>query len=572
MKNFILKNKIFLFSLFISLFFYIPYFLNGDYVRDDWAIYSLSKETLIDAYKGIYLSFTSRPILPFFYVLVSRIIENFQAVFALNIIMLMTSVYVLNYIFKSFFRNQFSNFIFLIILLFPLFSYTNIFSPGMQICGNLSLLLWSISIFFLKKFNKNKNLKYIYLSNIFLLLILLSYESTFPLFSLNVFYLSLLKEEKKFIFINIFYLLLSLLFALLIQKFIIPIFFEDISRFRINSNNFGYFAKILLLNLIIQFNVYFSALDLFFKSFFSGLYFKELLNSIFIFTLILLFCKNIIKKKNNYFNYKSKYFFLFLLLFFFLNGLMHAVALTIPQFYSYNNRSLIGMSVLLAFFVIIVDQKIINQNIKILFFLIKVFIIIFSLNIVKHFQLQYVDQKKVEIFNIKKIINNNNEILDSSSILIYSNNKNFFLKDIVSYENDNFDLDVRINNANINYSYFAKINIYDINYLKFCSVEFMRESFYKESLEKDFLNGKKIIAINRDISLEKYAFINNSIDLKTLFNCDSFLIPNNFQDKVLQVSKLLGFNDNRLYKFYVFENFFLDKFVTFTLIIIKFFK
>jgi hypothetical protein len=251
---------------------------------------------------------------------------------------------------------------------------------------------------------------------------------------------------------------------------------------------------------------------------------------------------------------------------------MHAVALTIPQFYSYNNRSLIGMSVLLAFFVIIIDQKIINQNIKIFFFLIKVFIIIFSLNMVKHFQFQYVDQKNIEIFNIKKIINNNNEILDSFSILIYSNNKNFFLKDIVTYENNNFDLDVRINNANINYSYFAKINIYDINYLKFCSAEFMKESFYKELLEKDFLNSKKIIAINRDISLEKFTYINNSIDLKRLFNCDSFLIPNNFQEKVLQVSKLLGFNDNRLYKYYVLENFFLDKFMTFALIIIKFFK
>jgi hypothetical protein len=194
------------------------------------------------------------------------------------------------------------------------------------------------------------------------------------------------------------------------------------------------------------------------------------------------------------------------------------------------------------------------------------------LNIVKHFQLQYVDQKNIEIFNIKKIVNNHNEILDSSSILIYSNNKNLFLKDIITYENNNFDLDVRINNAKINYSYFAKINLYYINYLKFCSAEFMRESSYKESLEKDFLNGKKIIAINRDISLEKYTFINNSIDLKRLFNCDSFLIPNNFQDKILQASKLLGFNDNRLYKYYVFENFFLDKFVTFALIIIKFFK
>ena len=83
---------------------------------------------------------------------------------------------------------------------------------------------------------------------------------------------------------------------------------------------------------------------------------------------------------------------------------------------------------------------------------------------------------------------------------------------------------------------------------------------------------KKIIAFNRDISLERYTYINNSNDLKTLFNCDSFLIPNNFQNKVLQVSKFLGFNDNRLYKYYVFENFFLDKFVTFALIIIKFFK
>jgi hypothetical protein len=100
----------------------------------------------------------------------------------------------------------------------------------------------------------------------------------------------------------------------------------------------------------------------------------------------------------------------------------------------------------------------------------------------------------------------------------------------------------------------------------------MRESFYNEKLEKDFFNSKKIIAINRDVSLEKYTYINNSIELKRLFNCDSFLIPNNFQEKVLQVSKLLGFNDKRFYKYYYFENFFLNKFMTFALIIIKFFK
>ena len=42
--------------------------------------------------------------------------------------------------------------IFITFLVFPFFSYTILYSPAMQGIGALSLLLWSISILYLKKY------------------------------------------------------------------------------------------------------------------------------------------------------------------------------------------------------------------------------------------------------------------------------------------------------------------------------------------------------------------------------------------------------------------------------------
>ena len=75
----------------------------------------------------------------------------------------------------------------------------------MQITGNLSVFLWSLSFYFHTNFiNKNKVSNFIIIK-FFLLLMLLTYESALPLLALNI--TTIFFFKKKYIYKYLLFLI-----------------------------------------------------------------------------------------------------------------------------------------------------------------------------------------------------------------------------------------------------------------------------------------------------------------------------------------------------------------------------
>ena len=157
MINYLKKNNELIIYILIFFVCYKNLFLYGDFVRDDWATKALYDLSFIDALKQIYPPFSNRPFTAIFFALTSRISESFLFYLVLNFFLIITSSYIIFLSFKFLkILNKFK-YLFIFFTLFPLFSYSVILSSGMQITGNLSVFLWSISFYFHTNFiNKNK--------------------------------------------------------------------------------------------------------------------------------------------------------------------------------------------------------------------------------------------------------------------------------------------------------------------------------------------------------------------------------------------------------------------------------
>lgn len=562
-KNIFFEKKFSLTLFCFLIILYMPFILYGDFVRDDWFLRDLNTKTSADAYYSLWGAFSNRPFAVIFFFITSRISDEFVFYALLNLIILFISIIIIFRSFEEFFEDSFIKITFLISMMIPIYSMTNLFSPAMQILGNVSLFIWSLSLLSQKIFFETQNKKYLFLSFIFITFMLLTYESAFPLLSLSVFF-PIFKKETKYFLVIFLITFLSVIVGFLIQKFFLPIFSDDISRFRIDDENIIFVIRLFLINIALQINIfflYFSNIHLALSDVFSN--YLLTIYSISIIIIFFSFLKVFQKQKLNFFIknnyvYNINFFSISLSIIFciFLISVMHTVAKSGVSFWGYNNRALLSLSVISCLLISLLYGK--TKYKKILKFFIFSFLIIKFLYLFA-FQLNHVSyshkisNKVVEISKLFRdkyegqvtaapIYFASNATNNKKTLIIFYSRKNFVdlkLFKKASYINDSFDFrylmedisdtffvsDYQIKN-NVNFfkknildhpkernganSGFYYIKGYHLNNFKYCNKN-MWDNYYRDYIMRDF---------DRDVYLI-YDY-DNKISKKNLIKIEKF--------------------------------------------------
>ena len=192
-------NKFFLLLIITG---YFPLFIFGYFIQDDLGVVSvLSNMKFTDAVNSICSVNNNRPLSCIYHATLTRLPQVYQFYFFINLLFYIFFVLNLIKIFDFIVDNIYLKKIFTIFLIFPFFSYTILYSPAMQSMGTFALLLWSISLIFLKKFINNNNKIDLFFSYFFLLSTFLVYESPFPLIALSLFFpLYFINNKNNFFF------------------------------------------------------------------------------------------------------------------------------------------------------------------------------------------------------------------------------------------------------------------------------------------------------------------------------------------------------------------------------------
>ena len=503
MINFIKKNLDFIIYLFIFVLFYKSLFFYGDFVRDDWSIKSLYHLNFLEALKGIFGPFSNRPFAALFFAITSRFSDEFIFYLSLNFVLIFISSYLI--ISSLYFINitkKIKNF-YIFLTLFPLFSYSVIFSSGMQITGNLSVLIWSFSFYLQNQFIKKNKFSLLIISNLFLLLMLLTYESALPLLSLNI--MSLFFFKRDLIFKYFFILILTIILGIIIQKVVIGNFYPDISRLRIENLSFNKILFYFFGNSVLLFNNFFVLFQNFFSSI-KNIYLNKLLFGEYLLIIILLYvviCNKTQSIKKNIVDKKEIILFSVtsLILCFLFIVLIHTLALSGTNIYGYNNRALISLSFILPLFLIIIGEVLKPKNSKILFFFYSL-VVFTSFILILDKNVEYVKYRNL---TVKKIISEYNENTDKKNYLLfidhYGHKDRIYQK--VTFINDNFDyrhlLEIESKNSLMGTS---------INKNKYCNKTFW-DSYFKTYIEKWFNKNNNIYVLDPKNSDFKFNLFND---------------------------------------------------------------
>ena len=296
--------------------------------------------------------------------LISFFKYDFQKYFFINI-----SIYFLyNLIIFKIIKNKYNKSIAVIIillLLFPNFNSSNIFSPAAQSLGVIALFFWSISFYLNYFFNIEKNIIKKNLSWIFFIISVLTYEVCFVLIFFNLFFHNnkiseIINSLIKFKLNKFFkYKEIRIFLLVLIIIFLYQVVFTKFTPFTV-SNRYRIFNSDTLFYIIeyshLPFSLIINSILIFKNSFFiSKSYFYILLIiliAFFSFKLINLNDLNSRKNKNNF--YFIILFSYFLFLFFFV------IASSIPTLEGYYNRAMGAYNFI---FITFVALLIINLNI-----------------------------------------------------------------------------------------------------------------------------------------------------------------------------------------------------------------
>lgn len=448
-------KSIFLNKTAYIIFFYLAFHIitskSLEFYYDDWFFVSILDNQLtlsekFDKLKNIYLV---RPVGLIYLSFLSLFsYENISSIYILNIIIWFSSGLVITKSIKKKIPTFSENF-FLIFFLFPSTSNTFIYSPIIQGLSTISIFLWSISIWFISKPNKNLN---VLLSIIFVLLSMFSYEITVSLLPINLLLYLIDKKIiyktfkiKLIIFLKIFVIFLILLFSFyLIQNFF-GIYSDE------GTIKYGLFEKDFFENLIKYFlkplELVFIEIPTFWIdgliNFINNYQFWDLVFIIFI-NLILI---NETKSKM-YNDFKFAILYNLLLSFVFIGiFLVYLIATSVPDLNGYYNRGLLGLHIFIIFFLIQIDfYK--NNFKKILIFLT---ILIVNMNLISFLEQNKIHKKNS--FIRKDIINKTAEIAGNHHLIFtnfdtYSKNK-YNLIPIFSDEVNDYS-------NSINYQYKGK--------------------------------------------------------------------------------------------------------------------
>ena len=556
--RFLKNNHLPILIIFFTSLIIFPLLFFGDFQQDDFYILSLNDLKFKDAFSKIILQFSNRPIAALIFSLISRFFDSYEYYILFNFLLIILSC---NFIIKSFqdyFDTNYIKLIFVFLCIVPIYSYSTIFSPGMQITGNLSVFFWSVSIFFLNKFIKTELLLNLIVSNIILILMFITYESAFPLIAISFFMPILNKKDSKLKLIS-FFLLFAILFSTFLQKIVLPeIFNQDISRFRSEGFSFRAFLLYMAANTLLFFNIFY----IFFQNFFLSL--KIIFNSYFLlaqYFLILFFFITLVfinyKKDKDikaWKKIKKSKIFSIIVMYALLLLFMHAIAKSAMNVYGINNRALVSLSFFIPLLFVFLF-KMINKKKYSMFIVLYFFIVISNYLPIQFNNINYISERNKSLRNIIDELNKNS--YDEKLFLYLDKGSINELYEYTTFINNNFDF---INMIGFKYKkYFNGDNIWGANITEniFCNKSYWN-LHYRDRIIERFKKTKSLIFIEKNsnnFTLKNFDdlnnfdyFINNKIICKNtnfyksylneIFNKNSnkdFIINSKFIEKNLDL-------------------------------------
>jgi hypothetical protein len=545
-KNYFKFIKFFAFYVVVIILVYSNYLLKNDFIIDDYAIISSKIFNFKDFYNSFLSAFANRPLAIIYYYIISRLDDKFIIYASISLSFYLISIAILFRVFDFLLNSETKKIIFFLTIIFQFFSYTNIYSPGMQSIGNFSLLLFVLSLFFFKSFLITKNY-YNYLISIVLIIVsLLIYESFFPLLIIYVMLPFFFKFNYKYFLYNLLIIFSVILVIFIYQKYFAILIYsaEDLSRFR--NTNFLKIIEFTILNIFVLIDFLFSQLYYAQKNiinlFNKNLYFEilKIIILFFIFTYFIL--KN---SQKNYNKIKFSLIFFLILGTIFLTLLMHSLANTVISPLDYNNRGLVALSILFPLSLILF-KNINFRNYKIKLSIQIFFILMYLTLLINFFSFQIYQNERYEIQKkVFKIISDLNLTKSNTFILT----KNYNLLDIekkFNYNNnyfDNFNKNSSIITAQLSGNIICNKDIFIFEKLKAAkknnitnfiiydvSNKYVENfSTYEEmhlylSTKKNLCNSQHNILINKIFKKEKY-----------LYNYEvPIILKNNTMLKILQ--------------------------------------
>lgn len=545
--NFIKQLSLIKFFFVVAILGYLPIIVFGYFIQDDYSIIGLNNYNLIDAVKQICSVNNNRPLSCIYHALLSRFPSIFQIYFLLSLFFYFIFIHIIFRVFDFILDDIYIKKIFLIFLIFPLFSYTIIYSPGMQSMGIFSLIFWAISLLFLKRYIYKSVFIDLFLSYFFLVIMFLIYESAAPLLGISLLFPLFFKNKKKLFFTNIILTFLVLILIYILQKKIFPnIFGEDLSRIKIDLQDYKRIIYLIIINLTLTINIFAYSLELFTQSLYNiitsfNLILLLQLLLITIFFYLSLNNKIKIKRKKNYYFFSIS--LVSIISVFFLNALMHSLANTGLEFTQYNNRALVSISFIFSLSVVFFYKfGVLRSGFLSNIFYTTLFII-FSVNFF-FFQNNIIRERFLakELLKDTKVLINKNYVLDDTSIT----NVNFFIYDrsnveeIFSYNSLDFFRVIERSEKNVNFF---------LNENKVCNLDYYNIYINnpllndKNRLNLFYYSNKKLIIFTENIK-----YIDFRKNLENLIKC-------NYKEISEESSRIIK---KKLYLDKKFESFFLQ--------------
>ena len=540
-----LKNFFFYCSIILIGYFFYAY--NGKFIIDDFSIVNSDKNlNFFEFYKIFEISFGNRPLAIIYYFVISKLPSNYLLYFTISLSQHILCIFLLYKLFDFLFYSEEIKKTFFLLIIFPFFSFTTLYSPGMQSIGNYSLAIFLFALILLKKFILEKK-KYLYAFSVLLIVLaFLTYESFFPLIILFIFFPLIFKQNYKILFINLFFILIILLIIFSFQKYLAyrPQG-EDLSRIR-NLNIFS-LIRLCFVNLLLLTNF-------FFENFYDAfLNIKNLANKSSYFALMqiaflnFIFIYFIFKLRRGPLNIVKPFRIFFIIIFIiFLTILMHSVADTGIEFRDYNNRGTLAMSFVPPIFLLLLYNTNIKNN-YIIFF--KFFFIFFYCSIIiNFFSFQQYEYVKLDKFKKIYLTVKENNFINGKTFLFIKIEPQNYIENKYSYSSSNyFD-----NFMNEDIDYIEKIIVKNnLNYKKnnqvfkindFSVVFNLRHTFCKYFLisDDDLKRHSNFIALN--IVEKNYTYLNLTELKQHLYNEKNTNCTNEYE---ILLKKL--FNKNKAY-------------------------
>ena len=350
------------FYIIFLLIVFLPVIFYGHFIQDDYSITRLNEYNFLTAIESICSVNSNRPLSCLYHAALSRFPSIFKIYFLIDLIIYFISIILIIKAFDFIINSKSKKKLFFSLAIIPFFSYTILYSPGMQSMGTVAFLFWAISIFLLKNYLTTKKTKFLFFSYLSVLVLFLIYESSFPLLSLTIFF-PLLYEKKfkyKFFLLNLIINISILIFVLILQKKVFTSFsIYELSRVKLGFTDVKTILYLTFVNFLLIVNIFFHSLELFIynlaslvKNFNTFLIFQIFLTFIFILSNF--------PKKNDFKNDKSlkklsPYYNYYILISVFgvlmMTSLMHALANTGLEFLMYNNRALVSVSLIFSFLI-----------------------------------------------------------------------------------------------------------------------------------------------------------------------------------------------------------------------------